>query len=284
MGGLIVTRDDDGLPQDPEIRASLKMLSQRGAKLVILSNGAAIEAPRKGADVAVAWVDATQIPALDAAGWLTCIGNCRFILSPAGRSIVRLMKAGPSPAEATNGPASAPLPPLPLVAARVAPESPLAWMRTHKDRNGKPLLNDEAFAAGERLRADFDAAQMLPRTTVDWEAIPRTGDERRGMAGVERERGGGAAAAQVRVRRALAALPPELVGIVMDVCCFGHGLQDAEKSNAMPRRSAHCLLGITLNMLARHYGLLPLVNAAWQPRTRPRHWGADSYRPTIDGA
>lgn len=285
MGPLIVDRDADGLPAVPAIRTCLRLLAQRGAKLTLLAAGAAVEIPRKGSDVAVAWIDVEHIPTLVAADWLIEISEGRFILSSSGRSIVRLMKAGPSPTEAGAGSSGAPPPPpgTPTIAPPTAPDSPLAWLRARRQKDGTPLLSDEAFTAGERLAEDFYRAQLSPRVTVDWDAIARTGDERRGMAGIERERGCGVSAAQARVRRALAAVPPELSGLLMDVCCFGRGLQEAERSNRMPQRSAHFIIDVALKMLARHYGLLPPADGTWQPRHRPHHWGSDDYRPTVDG-
>jgi hypothetical protein len=32
-------------------------------------------------------------------------------------------------------------------------ESPLGWLTSRKDRNGRPLISDHQYAAGERLRA-----------------------------------------------------------------------------------------------------------------------------------
>jgi hypothetical protein len=34
-------------------------------------------------------------------------------------------------------------------------ESPLGWLRSRKDRNGRPLITDAQYVAGERLRADY---------------------------------------------------------------------------------------------------------------------------------
>jgi len=286
MPGLVVRREADGTPSDPALRNCLRQLAQRGAKLMAQAQGATVEAPRKGVETAVSWIDIAMIPQLDATGWLTGIGDGRFILSPAGRTIVRLMKAAPSPAEATAGGAAAPNPPDATAATstpRTEPDHPLAWLRTHRRKDGTAYLSDQTFEAGERLRDDFHRAAMMPRVTVDWEAIPRSRSEQRGMAAA-RGGGGGNSEAQNRVRRALAAVPPELSGLLVDVCCFGHRLQDVERSRDLPQRSVHYLLDIALRVLARHYGLLPPADGTWQPRSRTRHWGGDGYRPTVDGA
>ena len=62
-------------------------------------------------------------------------------------------------------------------------ESPLAWLRRRKDRDGEALISQAQFDAGERLRADFWFAQMTPRLTVNWSAAsPSKRGRRSGMA------------------------------------------------------------------------------------------------------
>jgi Domain of unknown function (DUF6456) len=39
-------------------------------------------------------------------------------------------------------------------------ESPLGWLKSRKDRNGKPLISEPQYQAGERLRADYWFAHM----------------------------------------------------------------------------------------------------------------------------
>jgi hypothetical protein len=50
-------------------------------------------------------------------------------------------------------------------------ESPLAWLARRKDKDGRPLLSDEEFDAGEKLRADFWFAQMTPRVIANWSVL-----------------------------------------------------------------------------------------------------------------
>ena len=52
-------------------------------------------------------------------------------------------------------------------------ESPIAWLRRRKGRNGEPMLSQTQFDAGERLRGDFWFAQMTPRTTTN-DTLPET--------------------------------------------------------------------------------------------------------------
>lgn len=104
--------------------------------------------------------------------------------------------------------------------------------------------------AGERLRADFTCAQLMPRITANWTATVTR----------DRRAGGGAAIADVvvaarqRVRHALQAAGPEFSGLLVDVCCFLKGLEDVERERAWPPRSAKVVLQLGLDRLARHYG------------------------------
>ncbi len=50
-------------------------------------------------------------------------------------------------------------------------ESPLAWLRRRKDKDGTALISAPQFDAGERLRADFWFGQMTPRVTMSWSAV-----------------------------------------------------------------------------------------------------------------
>jgi hypothetical protein len=49
-------------------------------------------------------------------------------------------------------------------------ESPLGWLKSRKDRSGRPLITDDQYQAGERLRADYWFAHLSPRVTSNWSA------------------------------------------------------------------------------------------------------------------
>jgi len=61
-------------------------------------------------------------------------------------------------------------------------ESPLGWLRSRKDRNGRPLIGDAQFEAGERLRADYWFAHLSPRVTANWSALAPADRSRRRSA------------------------------------------------------------------------------------------------------
>jgi hypothetical protein len=55
-----------------------------------------------------------------------------------------------------------------------AAETPLGWLRNRKDGDGRPLLTEAEYEAGERLREDFTKAGLTARVTADWSLAPGT--------------------------------------------------------------------------------------------------------------
>jgi hypothetical protein len=163
-------------------------------------------------------------------------------------------------------------------------ESPIAWLRRRKDRDGEAMLSQPQFDAGERLRADFWFAQMTPRTTMNWSAVSPIQRRRRAGAPLRSDADlrDDVAAAGDRVRRALTAVGPELAGVLIDVCCHLKGLEEAERAAGWPQRSGKIVLHLALTALARHYGLLGTGSATPQRPAVVRHWGASDYRPHFE--
>lgn len=161
-------------------------------------------------------------------------------------------------------------------------ESPLAWLARRKDKAGRPMIEREEFDAGERLRADFHFANLGPHVTASWSAVPIDRGARRAAPGYGLEMHDRVVAARERVNRALHAVGPELAGILVDVCCYLKGLESFEKTGGYPQRSGKILLRIALQILARHYGIVPVAATASAARPgRVHHWGAEDYRPRI---
>jgi hypothetical protein len=154
-------------------------------------------------------------------------------------------------------------------------ESPLARLRQHRGKDGKTWLGEFEFAAGERLRADFERAGLQPRVSANWEASVASGGRGSGLADLNDF----ALDARRRVNDAVAALEPSLAGVALDVCCFLKGLEQAERERGWPPRSAKLMLRTALSMLARHYGL----SGTGQSRAAMRQWGTSDYRPQIGG-
>ena len=80
-------------------------------------------------------------------------------------------------------------------------------------------------------------------------------------------------ASRQRVRQAIEGVGPEFSGVLLDVCCFLHGLEDVERERGWPARSAKVVLQLALDRLARHYGIAKELRGA--SSTRIRTWFAD---------
>lgn len=155
-------------------------------------------------------------------------------------------------------------------------ESPLGQLARRRTKKGVPFLSDAEFRAGERLRADYTRGQIMPRMGANWVASVSSGrrDGGNGIADLTDV----ALAARLRVERALAAVGPELSGVLVDVCCFLKGLELIETERGWPVRSAKIVLKTALGVLSRHYEPL-----ARPPRKRVLHWGSEDYRPRMEG-
>lgn len=129
-------------------------------------------------------------------------------------------------------------------------ESPLTALGRRAGKNGKPFLSNELILAGERLREDFEVAQMGPRVTQNWDrflTMGRGGDFD-GAGPAE-----GPRAARERVAVALKDLGPGLGDIVLRCCCYLEGLEAAEKRMGWSARSGKIVLRIALHRLKVHY-------------------------------
>ncbi len=165
-----------------------------------------------------------------------------------------------------------------------AAESPLGWLARRRDRQGRPLIEESEFAAGERLRADFTIAGLSQRVTASWEQSIASGSSgRSGGPGDNLVMGERAMDARRRVNRALAAVGPGLAGILLEVCCLTSGLEAAERRLGLPQRAGKVVLQIALSRLAEHYGLARQAPGETGP-VRIRSWGSQSYRPTLFGS
>jgi hypothetical protein len=145
-------------------------------------------------------------------------------------------------------------------------ESPLGWLARRKGRDGRALIAPVQLQAGERLRADFTRAQLMPRITANWSAPVSEGRRAEGFAGFSDT----VVDARRRVRRALDAVGPEFSGLLMYVCCFLKALPDVERERGWPARSGKVVLQLGLDRLARHYGLAALARG--RSRGQVRTW------------
>jgi hypothetical protein len=215
--------------------------------------------------------------------WLERSGN-DLVLSDAGRAMLRRSEAGDDAFREQHQKRAVQLRDIggtrrPVLVNEV--ESPLGWLKSRKDRNGRPLISDPQYEAGERLRADYWFARLSPRVTANWSALAPSGRSRRGAPANAADLRDEVIAAKERVMHAVDAVGPELAGVLIDICCELKGLEDAEKSHGWPQRAGKVVLQLALNRLARHYGL-DVSDETPRRHKGIRHWGEDDYRPTLD--
>ncbi len=130
-------------------------------------------------------------------------------------------------------------------------ESPLARLAARKKKNGQPLLKPEEVRAGERLRADFTFASMMPTVGQGWRTERLTTSSRgSGLKDLNND----VLSARQRVETVLESLEPVLAGVLVDVCCHLKGLEKIEAERGWPARCAKIILQIALSALADRYG------------------------------
>lgn len=160
-------------------------------------------------------------------------------------------------------------------------ESPLYRLFCRKDQKGKSVINEFQFAAGERLRTDYERASFEARITSSWEG-ERTGT--RNYSAISDNRiaslSDNAIDARRRVHNAFNAVGPELSGALYYICCLAGGLEQAERMLQLPQRSGKAVLSLALTRLARHYRLLkPPIRSEESPNFA--HWALADFRPQI---
>lgn len=120
-------------------------------------------------------------------------------------------------------------------------ESPLTWL------HARGHLSDRQLDAGERLRADWERAQLAPRVTMSWDTVRVQGGDR-GLTAGERQ-----IAAKARFDGAVAAAGSGLADVLWRVVCAGETLPNAERALAWPARSGKLVLKLALDRVAGFY-------------------------------
>jgi hypothetical protein len=121
-------------------------------------------------------------------------------------------------------------------------ESPLTWL------HARGHIDDRQLDAGERLRADWERAQLAPAVTMRWDPVRIASTGERGLSPGERQ-----VAARQRFDGAVAAAGAGLSDILWRGVCAGEGLPDAERALAWPARSGKLVLRFALDRVAAYY-------------------------------
>jgi hypothetical protein len=119
-------------------------------------------------------------------------------------------------------------------------ESPLGWLHAHGH------LDDRLFAAGEKLRCDYERAQLSPMVTMRWEPVRVRSAARLTPSEAQ-------IAARERFDGAIAAAGKGLGDILWRVVCACEPVPAAEKALDWPARSGKLVLRMALDRVADFY-------------------------------
>lgn len=252
---------------DQEAKRILRRLCEPGAVLAVakgMETALVVRQIEDGEQLQTATVDGEIAQAMALKDWISSNDPqarvARYFITNAGRSALRRLTAedenraggfSDRPVKKDSDAAwdLARIDPDHAQQARYhATESPLVGLARRRDRDGKRFLKRELVAAGERLREDFELAQVGLTPVSDWHAFT-TG----APVDVATDGPAGSIAARERVRHALSDLGPGLGDIVLRCCCFLEGLEQTEKKMGWSARSGKIVLRIALQRLERHY-------------------------------
>ncbi len=242
----------------------LNGLARKGAYLDAVDGGYGLVMPgvaRRRADATERLFDLAVVEAAARQGWIQAVSK-HYRLTEAGALARHSGLASPlvRPAPSASGSQSTDL--------QRSPARPVRRATT---------LASHLMEAAERLAEDFQTGQMVPRVTSNWDraalgALPDGGHPSgRGVDVSER-----ISSAQERVRRALGDAGPEFADVLIELCCLETGVEAFETKRGWPRRSAKLVLGLALERLARHYGIV----GSGPRHGRTQRWGERNYRPT----
>lgn len=269
-----------------QARRVLRRLAESGAQLAVAADMDKAIVTRD--NIRTATLDRAQAEDMALRGWIEAMSSgrvSRYRLTPAGRAALRRLiahrgaalpeMADFSQAEpVTDGgaQAEASFDPPPAFAdrqrvfarreitdpetrkrrrARVnLAESPMLVLARRRLPDGQPFLSPEMLAAGERLREDFELAQLGPRVAQNWDRFLTAG----ASSGYSAHGfGGGSESARDRVGAALRDLGPGMGDLVLRVCCYLDGVEATEQRLGWSARSGKIVLRLALQRLALHY-------------------------------
>lgn len=124
-------------------------------------------------------------------------------------------------------------------------ESPLGWLFS------RGLVTPRQFEAGERLRTDWERAQLAPRVTMSWDAAPVA--RGRGGSALGADLSGSQVDAKRRFEHAIETAGAGLSDILWRVVCAGEGMREAESALGWPARAGKLVLTFALDRVADYY-------------------------------
>ena len=246
----------DGDTLTREARRVLSRMAETGARLAVaegMEKAVVVRDTPDGTSIRTAVLDAEVAQALALKEWIECLKPGRiaqYALTAAGRSALQEF-AGDRDDDAT-GFSEAQARYRASAARRgryCAQDTPLVALARRRDRDGAPFLPEALLRAGERLREDFELAQVGSAVTQNWQRFLTAGCTGAPPAGGR----GASEAARERVAAALRDLGPGLGDVALRCCCYLEGLESAERRLGWSARSGKIVLRIALQRLKRHY-------------------------------
>lgn len=264
-GALGATTEDATF--ETEAKRVLRRLAESGAVLAIaqeMEKAVVVRSLPGGQSARTGVVDGAIAQAMALKDWISCVRTgkvAQYEITGAGRAALKRMLAAEGGDRETRfanqhriwGEKEVPEDEAerPTRYRYNLAESPLSAVARRKDKDGQNFLSDDLVSAGERLREDFEMAQMGPRVGQNWDRFLTGGD--RGVFAADSGLAMGPAAARERVSNALRDLGPGLGDVVLRCCCFLEGMETAERRMGWSARSGKIVLRIALQRLRRHY-------------------------------
>ena len=252
----------DAANMDQQTLRILRRLCEAGSVLAVaegMETAVVVRETKDGAANKTASVSADFVSVLALNAWIECSAPgriSRYKITAAGRS--KLAELSENHGAGNTNAMSNPNEALNIddgrrrrVRYNIA-ESPVAALSRRKAKDGSQFLSEDLVNAAERLREDFELAQMGPRVAQNWDSFLTAGGDRASVPA-----GGGdfsaPSEARERVAKALRYLGPGLGDVALRCCCYLEGLESAEKRMGWSARSGKIVLRIALQRLRLFY-------------------------------
>ena len=248
---------NDAANMDQQTLRILRRLCEAGSVLAVaegMETAVVVRENANGATSKTASVSAEFVSVLALNAWIECakLGRIsRYKITAAGRGKLAELSDNDAHTKSTGNPSSDEDGGRRRVRYNTA-ESPVAALSRRKDKDGSQFLSEALVNAAERLREDFELAQMGPRVAQNWDNFLTAGRKQSGQS-AGNDGFNGPSEARERVAKALQYLGPGLGDIALKCCCYLEGLETAEKRMGWSARSGKIVLRIALQRLLQFY-------------------------------
>lgn len=239
---------------DRAMLAVLRRLCEPGAVLAVardMDRAVVVGVATDAADPPTFRVDRETAQAMALKSWIVCPDPggrvARYFITQVGREALRSLTAAEENraqglgSDLTIGPDGAPHP---SNTRYLVTETPLSGLARRRDKSGNLFLDRALVAAGERMREDFEVADLGPAIKADWKRV------------LTQKKPGtppGVIKARERLLAALEELGPGLGDVALRCCCLLEGLEVTEQQLGWSARSGKIVLRIALQRLIQHY-------------------------------